>query len=108
MSKWIKKGDKVVILAGNDRGKIGEVIARQEERILVSGVNIRKRHMKRRAKAGAGEIHEVERPIHVSKVSLCTAEGKPVKAKVRSAGRSKELYYLEGSKEVSLREVRKG
>lgn len=108
MSKWIKKGDKVVILAGNDRGKRGEVIARQEERILISGINIRKRHMKRRAKTGSGEIHEVERPIHISKVSLCDADGKPVKAKVRASGKSKELYYLEGSKEVSLRQVRKG
>jgi len=108
MSKWIKKGDKVVILTGNDRGKSGEVIARQEERILVSGVNIRKRHMKRRAKTGAGEIHEVERPIHISKVCLCNAEGKPVKARVRASGKSKELYYLDAGKEVSLREVRKG
>jgi large subunit ribosomal protein L24 len=107
MSKWIKKGDKIVVIAGNDRGKTGEVVARQGERVIVQGVNVRKKHAKRRAKAGAGEIHEVEMPIHVSNVSLCDSEGKPVKVKVRNSGENKEIFYLEGGKEITLRQVRK-
>lgn len=107
MSKWIKKGDKIVVIAGNDKGKIGDVIARQGERVVVQGVNVRKKHVKRRAKSGAGEIHEIEMPIHISNVSLCNAEGKPVKAKVRIAGKNKEIFYLEGDKEIILRQVRK-
>jgi large subunit ribosomal protein L24 len=107
MSKWIKKGDKIVVIAGNDKGKTGEVLARKEERIVVQGVNIRKKHAKRRAKSGAGEIHEIEMPIHISNVSLCNADGKPVKAKVRIAGKNKEIFYMEDGKETILRQVRK-
>ena len=107
MSKWIKKGDKVVVIAGNDRGKTGEVIARKEDRVLIQGINIRKKHVKRRAKAGAGEIHEIEAPMHISNVSLCDPEGKPVKAKVRITGDKKELFYFDGHKEITLRQVGK-
>src|SRR5271154_3416041 len=107
MSKWIKIGDKIVVIAGNDKGKTGDVIARQGERVVVQGVNVRKKHVKRRAKSGAGEIHEIEMPIHISNVSLCNAEGKAVKAKVRLAGKSKEIFYLEDGKEIILRQVRK-
>ena len=107
MSKWIKKGDKVVIIAGNEKGKTGEVIARQEERVIVQGINIRKKHVKRRAKTGAGEIHEMEMPIHISNVSLCNSEGKPVKAKVRITGQRERVILFEGEKKSSLRQVRK-
>jgi ribosomal protein L24 len=67
----------------------------------------RKKHAKRRAKTGPGEIHEIEMPIHISNVSLRNAEGKPVKAKVRITGKNKEIFYLEGDKEITLRQVRK-
>ena len=106
MSKWIKKGDRVVVLAGNERGKTGEVAARQGQRVIVQGVNVRKKHMKRRAKTGAGEIHEREMPIDISNVSLCDAEGKPIKPRVRTVGKKKELYYVQGDKEVVLRVVK--
>jgi large subunit ribosomal protein L24 len=46
MSKWIRKGDLVKVIAGNDKGKAGQVIARAEDRVLVQGINIRKKHMK--------------------------------------------------------------
>lgn len=108
MSKWIRKGDKVVVISGNDKGKTGEVIARREDRVIVQGVNIRKKHAKRRQKAPGAEILEMEMPFHVSNVALCNAEGEPIKAKIRigKAG-EKELFYLEGDKEVALRQVRK-
>ena len=96
------------MIAGNDKGKTGEVVARQGERVIVQGVNIRKKHAKAQSEdTGAGEIHEIEMPIHISNVSLCNAEGRAVKAKVRISGKNKELYYLEGEKEVTLRQVRK-
>lgn len=108
MSKWIRKGDKVVVIAGNDKGKSGEVIARLEERVIVQGVNIRKKHAKRQQKAPGTEILEMEMPFHISNVALCNAEGKPVKPKVRMmSDGNKELFYLEGDKEVALRKVRK-
>ena|SRR5579871_3087705 len=109
MSKWIRKGDKVVVISGNEKGKSGEVIARTEDRVVIQGINIRKKHAKRRQKAPGAEILEMEMPLHISNVALCNAEGKPVRAKVRVNKKSdaKELYYLEGEKEVILRSVRK-
>lgn len=108
MSKWVRRGDKVVVIAGNDRGKTGEVLSRSGERVVIQGVNIRKRHMKRRAKVGAGEVIEMEKPIHVSNVSLCNAEGQPVRVKVRvSAQGNKELFFLDGQKEVVHRVIKK-
>ncbi len=83
MSKWIRKGDKVVIIAGNDKGKTGTVIARSAERVLVQGVNIRKKHLKPQNKAAGSQIIEMERPIHISNVSICNENGKPVKLKVK-------------------------
>lgn len=107
MSKWIKKGDKVVIIAGNDKGKVGDVIRKEKERVLVQGVNIRKKHAKRKTKAPGAEILEMEFPIHISNVSLCNAEGKPIKAKVRIHEGKKELIYLENQEEVILRQISK-
>src|SRR5579871_5667835 len=100
MSKWLKKGDKVVVIAGNDRGKTGDVIARHKDRVIVQGVNIRKKHLKRQQKAPGAEIIEMEMPVHISNVAFCNSDAKPVKAKVRiSETGVKELFYLNGDKE---------
>ena len=108
MSKWIRKGDKVVIVAGNERGKTGEILSVRGDKVIVQGVNIRKRHMKRRAKVGSGEIIEMEKPVHISNVSLCNTDGKPVKVKVRFTVKGeKELYYVDGQNEVVHRIVKK-
>lgn len=82
MGKWIKKGDRVLVIAGNYRGKAGEVLSRGEERILVQGVNIRKKHMKPTQQTqGKGRIIEMEVPIHISNVCLCDKEGNRIKEK---------------------------
>ncbi len=108
MSKWIKKGEKVVVIAGNDKGKTGDVIGRNGDRVLIQGINIRKKHAKRKTKAPGAEILEIEVPIHISNVSLCNADGKPVKVKVRqNKDGAKELFYLDKGKEVSFRQVSK-
>jgi large subunit ribosomal protein L24 len=108
MSKWIRKGDKVVVISGNDKGKTGEVIRRNKERVVIQGVNIRKKHAKRRQKAPGAEILEMEMPLHISNVALCNLDGKAVKPKVRvGKNDTKELFYFEGDKEVVLRQVRK-
>jgi large subunit ribosomal protein L24 len=108
MSKWIKKGDKVLVIAGNEKGKTGDVISRDADRVLVQGINIRKKHAKRKTKAPGAEILEMEVPVHISNVSLCNNDGKAIKVKVRQnqAG-AKELYYLDGGKEVSFRSLSK-
>jgi len=107
MSKWIKKGDKVVVIAGNDKGRTGTVLRRKEERVVVQGMNIRKKHAKRRSQVQTPTILEIEVPIHVSNVALCDDEGKAIDVQVREVNGVKELYYLQGKKEVSLRTLRK-
>ncbi|NGX50397.1 MAG: 50S ribosomal protein L24 [Chlamydiae bacterium] len=107
-SKWIKKGDKVLVICGNDRGKVGEVIAKKESRILIQGVNVRKRHMKSREQNRKSEIVSIEKPIHISNVALCDGDGKKLKLKVKiGKDGSRELFRLDGDKEVSYRMLKK-
>ena len=97
----IRKGDKVVVLTGKDKGKSGEVLGmlRKENRALVSGVNMVKRHQKQ-SQAQEGGIISKELPIHISNLALeDPKDGKPTKvgyktlkdgSKVRFARRSGE------------------
>lgn len=67
----MRKGDKVIVLAGKDKGKRGEVLRmiRSENRAVVSGVNVAKRHTKP-SQAGPGGIEDREMPIHVSNLAI--------------------------------------
>jgi len=107
-NKWIQKGSKVLVLTGNDKGKVGEIIARKEDRVLIQGVNIRKRHTKSREQNKKSEIVSREMPIHISNIAPCDADGKKLKLKAKVDKNSgKELIYLNGDKEVSYRTLRK-
>lgn len=75
----IKKGDKVLVIAGNDKGRTGLVLRRKEDRVAIQGINIRKRHVKKRAQNMPSQIIEMEVPIHVSNVCLCDDDGKRAK-----------------------------
>ena len=105
MSKWIKKGDKVIITCGNDRGKTGEVIARGDDSVIVRDINVRQKHVKPKEKNGEGRLEKREMPIHISNVSICSTEGKPVSLKVRMVDGTKELYYKSGQTEVVHRQI---
>ena len=75
----IKKGDTVKVLSGNDKGKTGEVleIIPKTEKIIVKGINIRKKHVKARKQGEESGIISVECPIHSSKVNVvCPKCGK--------------------------------
>lgn len=107
MNKWIRKGDKVIVIAGNEKGQTGKVLSRSKERVVIEGLNIRKKHMKPKSRMQPGVI-DLEGPIHISNVSLCNDEGKPIKLKIKKteAG-NKQLVYFEGEKEVLYRELKK-
>ena len=68
----IKKGDTVKVLYGNDKGKTGEVlqVIPKTEKIIVKGVNIRKKHMKPKKQGDEGGIVSIECNIHSSKVAV--------------------------------------
>ena len=78
----IKKGDTVYVLSGNDKGKKGEVleIIPKTEKIIVKGVNVRKRHIKPKKQGEEGGIIPVECAIHSSKVAVvCPKCNKPTR-----------------------------
>ena len=75
----IKKGDKVVVLSGKDKGKTGEVTQSLPKlmKVVVSGVNIAVRHKKASQADPQGGLERREAPMHVSKVAIATADGRP-------------------------------
>lgn len=78
----VKKGDKVIVLSGKDRGKEGKVLAVETNKnaVLVEGVNMIKKHSKPRGKYQQGGIINQEAPINSSNVMLvCVRCGKPTK-----------------------------
>ena len=80
MAAKIKKGDKVVIIAGKDKGKTGSVTAvfPTESRATVQGLNLVRRHTKQTASRDAG-IYTREAPIHLSNLAVADAKGKPTR-----------------------------
>ncbi len=68
----IKKNDTVIVIAGNDRGKTGKVLKvfPKESRVIVEGINLRKRHTKPSQRNPQGGILEKEAPIHISNVMI--------------------------------------
>ena len=102
MAVKIKKGDKVVVLSGKDKGKTGEVLRSmpKDMKVLVSGVNVHARHRKPSQTSPQGGIERKEAPLHVSKVAIADPKGgKPTRVrfeerdgkKVRVAAKSGEL-----------------
>ena len=99
----IRKGDTVVILSGKDKGKTGEVTRSipKENKVVVSGVNVHARHRKPTQTNPQGGIDRKEAPLHVSKVAIATADGKPSRVrfevrdgkKVRVAAKTGELIH---------------
>jgi len=76
MAAKIKKGDTVIVIAGRDKGRSGEVIEvrRDDSRALVRGVNMVKRHQRQTA-AQEGGIISKEAPIHLSNIALADPKG---------------------------------
>ena len=84
MSLRIRKNDKVVVLAGRDKGKTGKVIAvyPKKDRALVEGINMVKKHVRKSQQNPNGAITHKELPIHISNLSLLDpASCKPTRIK---------------------------
>ena len=99
----IKKGDRVVILSGKDKGRTGEVVKAmpKDSKVIVSGINVHARHRKPSQTNPQGGIERKEAPLHVSKVAIATADGKPTRVrfevrdgkKVRVEAKTGELIH---------------
>ena len=92
MSAKIKKGDKVVILTGKDKGKTGSVlqVMPTETRALVQGLNLVRRHTKQTAAQDAG-IYTKEASIHLSNLALVDAAGKPTRVGFKTQDDGKKV-----------------
>jgi len=90
----IKKDDKVKVVAGKDKGKIGKVlkIINKKNRVLVENINIVKCHVKPNAQNRQGGIVEKEAPIHLSNVMvMCNSCIKPVRIKMQTLEDGKKV-----------------
>ena len=100
----IRKGDRVVVLSGKDKGRTGEVVKAmpKEGKVIVSGINVHARHRKPTQLNPQGGIERKEAPLHVSKVAIADPKsGAPTRVrfeerdgkKVRIAAKSGELIH---------------
>ncbi len=100
----IRKDDKVMVIAGKDKGKIGKVmrVLRDKDCILVEKVNMVKRHTKGNPyKQQAGGIVEKEAPIHISNVQLmCSSCTKPTRVGQRITDDGKKLRICKKCNEM--------
>jgi large subunit ribosomal protein L24 len=88
MAAKIRKGDKVVLLTGRDKGRTGEVIEVRpdDNRVLVRGINMVKRHQKQTAQQEGGIISK-ESPVHLSNVAIADPkDGKPTRVGFKFVG----------------------
>jgi len=98
----IKKGDTVVVIAGNNKGKKGRVleVITDKERALVEGVNMMKKSTKPNAKSPQGGIIEKEAPVHISNLMVFDAKtGKPTRVGRRLNEEGKLVRYSKKSGE---------
>jgi large subunit ribosomal protein L24 len=91
MAAKIRKGDKVVVLSGRDKGRTGEVIEVRpaEDRAVVRGVNMVKRHQKQSAQQEGGIISK-EAPVHLSNLAYADREGKPTRIGFKFIGEGRD------------------
>ena len=100
MAAKIKKGDTVIVIAGRDKGRTGEVIEMRREvsRALVRGVNMVKRHQKQ-TQAQEGGIISKESPIDLSNIAFVGKDGKPTRIgfKIQADGKKVRIAKRSGA-----------
>ena len=98
----IKKGDRVVVISGRDKGRKGEVlrVMTKEDRALVSGVNMVKRHQKQTAKVQGGIVNK-EAPVHLSNIAHVDPKtGGPTRIGFKVLGDGRKVRFAKKSGEV--------
>ena len=96
----LKKGDKVVVIAGSNKGKEGTITKVLDEKVIIEGVNLRKKHLKPKNNNGTGEIIEQEATIHASNVMIIDPKTKkPTKIKKVIDEKGKKIRISKKSNE---------
>jgi large subunit ribosomal protein L24 len=98
----VKTGDTVKVIAGNDKGKTGKVVAVKTDtnKVIIEGVNIISKHNKPSAKSPQGGIEKIEAAIHASNVQLVDASGKGVRTGKKADAEGKLQRYNKKSGEL--------
>ena len=101
MSAKIKKGDRVVVLTGKDKGRQGAVskVFPKESRVLVDGLNLVQRHTRPSQGDHQGGIKSKEAPLHVSNVAVVDSKGKATRVGFRMDG-DKKVRFAKTTGEV--------
>jgi large subunit ribosomal protein L24 len=94
MAARIRKGDTVLVIAGRDKGKTGEVlrVMPTESRAVVRGVNVARRHQRQSATTQGGIVTK-ELPIHISNIALTDASGKATRVGFRVADDGRKVRF---------------
>lgn len=103
MAAKVKKGDRVIVLSGRDKGRTGEVIrvVTDSDRVVVRGVNVVKRHRKPSQADPQGGIQTFEAPIHVSNVAhIDPRDGKPTRVGFKTDEHGRKFRYAKRSGEA--------
>ena len=100
MARKIKKGDKVFVIAGRDKGKEGQVISIVNERVIVQGINIVKKHKKPSQDDSGGIISE-ESTIHISNIMVVDAKSKaPTRGGLMDNKKGKKVRFSKKSRSL--------
>lgn len=106
VTKKIRKGDQVIAISGESKGKTGTVKSCNGDKVIVLGLNLRKKCV-RKTQNAPGRIVEIERPIHVSNLKISPAEGVGVKLKVSNDPKGqRQFIYKQGDQTVVYRSVK--
>jgi large subunit ribosomal protein L24 len=94
MAAKIKKGDRVVVLTGKDKGRAGKVlrVLPTEQRVVVEGINVVQRHTRPSQLDPQGGIKNKEASLHLSNVAIADANGKPARVGFRMEGDKKVRF----------------
>ena len=101
MAAKIRKGDRIVVLTGKDKGRQGAVskVFPKESRVLVDGLNMVQRHTRPSQGDPQGGIKNKEAPLHVSNVAVVDSKGKPTRVGFRMDG-DKKVRFAKTTGEV--------
>lgn len=106
MPKHVRKGDQVMVTSGDNKGSVGEItrVLTKSDQVIVKGVNLRTKHLRRTQLNPQGGTVTIEAPIHISNVSP-VVDGKPTRVRFETgADGSKKRVAVRGGK--SLGQIR--
>jgi large subunit ribosomal protein L24 len=98
----LKKGDEIIVITGKDKGKRGAIAMVKNDRVVIDGVNVAKKHQKPNPNAGvAGGIVNKEMPIHVSNVAIFnSASGKADRVGIKQLDDGRKVRVFKSTGEV--------